>query len=353
MGTKGYFSSGASLGQDKTMDVITMATLAAEFEIDLKRFPGFLIAIGDDVSVRYTCSATIDDFVIDLSLCSTGRGARGFADSPIKSFFLDRMIAKVSRDCERFPPTQFESGLTGFIVYRECLNRYQEALLQASNRLISYFKYKIRHPLLQLWTWDDVLRNEGAFFNPRWTFEGHEVAQDFGEIAKKSGVITLEGSGFLGDFGFGIKKFTSGLEASLQGYVQSEPNVSLFEQFLSEAQGALIAGNHRRAILELAVAVEILVRYTFVAIDEVAAIQAQKKRQPLLKILDDALSNGSGLSFKDSNAEERASLQSLFASRNNIVHNGTYSATPAQIKEWWQATLTLDDWIKAHLGLNP
>lgn len=340
-----------------------MAPLTARFEIDLKGFPGYLIGESDTALTSVTMH--VHDFEIRIDIDGLNAFSMGPADSQIKRFLFTRLVAVIARE---FPVDELEPFRQDFFPYRKMLEQYQLALIEAVNRLISYFKFRLRNPQVRFWEPIDLLRDEKGCYGPSWSHNGKDVTPDFGDVGKKAGVVTIPGGRFLGSYGFGIEGLRTALQTDLEAYVQGDRKEGLFDELLSDAQSAVIDGNVRRSVLELAIAIEVLVKNSFFAADTVAGAafeyveSAGGRRIRVLDLLGGASKNAFGQSFKEAAPQDFTNIDFVFRTRNSIAHRGKcqfrdddgkiVEVSRIDLQAWWNSALSMNRWLASQIAAS-
>ena len=338
-----------------------MIILGAQFQFPLKALS--LRFIAESETLTRVLIFNVGDFRVRLMLDSRESTEIGKADSLIKSFFFDHISAELEHT---YTEAQVDAIFTEHFAYQNAREEYLEALREAVNRVVHYFKLKIGGPTLNFVGPFDLLRNESLFYDPAWFRAGERIEQPFGDALKKSGVVLLEGGLFLGDYGLGVSKLTDTAVPELEAFVQVPREQDLFEQILSDAQSAAVGNNYRRAVLELAVATEIFIKNSFFARDSVASAAidylegAGGRSLKAVELINGAAKNAFGVSFKESYLTDFQNINHLFRARNNIAHKGQcwFRSDNAQfievdrdlLKSWWKSVLIMKSWLTAQLA---
>jgi hypothetical protein len=339
-----------------------MESLTAQFNINLKLFPGHLIGEGE--SSTFSVVFKVREFRVGIQMGSSNVPSMGHADSAVKRFFFDRLGVDISADITAEETARF---CKDFFYYRSILEKYQYALIEAINRIISYFKFGLRNPMLRLWGYEDLLRDGANFFGPRWSSDGKEVPLDLGDFYKLPGVVAIPGGRFLNQYGFGIEKFTPHFYSDFEAFLQTPTKPRLFDQLLSDAQSAVIDGNVRRAVLEFAIGIEVLIMSTFKTINTVVPKTSLKswsstaKAAEVLGVLSIASKIAFGESFEQVAPQDFVILKSIFRTRNSIAHEGKCEyamddgtivvVTHADLKVWWTSVLSMAKWLETKSGV--
>lgn len=333
-----------------------MADLNARFEIPLKILSLRFIAEGDVLPKHV--SFPVGEFRTKITLESRGSTWLGDVNSTAKKFFFDHMTIELERSCVDSELELFASDFLGYVKLRE---DFLGALIEAINRVISYFKFELCGPGLNFVQGNDIFRNESVFYNPLWSCDGESLQHMHGELASQSGVILLEGVQFLGDYGFGVAKLSDEKSLYFEEFLQSKKEPDLFQQLLSDAQSAVLIGNYRRAVLELAVAAEIFIKSSFFARNSIAGAaidyleSSGGKSLKAIELIGGAAKNAFGVSFKDAFKDDHQNIDYLFRARNSIAHRGETRFRDDKgdyvdvdrdlLKIWWVSVLNMRSWL--------
>lgn len=216
-------------------------------------------------------------------------------------------------------------------------------------RFIRYFKYKRGIPSL------DEGHLSSRFTLPTWVDEnGKEIWKSESRAIYANytyGVWYPE---------FGIKKFTKRNKQNFINSLKSDMDVELYQEILSDAKSAIIAGNLRRGILEMAIACEIAVKQTFFNESTISGLAFEyienQRRIRVIDLISKVAIYTSSASFKQINKDAFIDIDHLFRCRNRIVHRGDLSylddkneknePNKKMIKKWWASLEELFVWIK-------
>lgn len=306
-------------------------------------------------------SLIIDDFTVTMRIVSN-EFPSSKAPGQLAITLASDVQVRVSRDEEEEPPavpTNAHGGRNFFerskwIGDRE--KEYKRAALVATNRLLTFFKYDQRTPDLQL-----LHEYFEGLYNPTWSDEnGHKV-----ESGRYTGVASLlRESGVLGE-----RNFTEADDTALRDALQSDQEVSVARQLLSDAQSSVLSGNYRRGVLEMAIACEVAIKQAFfkAATPAGSAFEyLEDKGKVNFRAID--LLHGPALeafstSFRDSNAAEFQHLDYLFRCRNKVAHRALaeyrddlgslHSIDQKTLELWWQSVERLFQWLQISTGQVP
>ena len=222
---------------------------------------------------------------------------------------------------------------------------------------VRFFKYNLRNPLLKEWIIYDFLKDEYAFYNPEWLdMNGNLI--DGVDFEVKSGIIGIEGIGFLNENFLGIQHYSSVLsEEALQQALNEDVTYQLYEELISDAQTAAFEGNNRRAVLELAIATEVFIKNFFFKSNP---DDKNKLNVRPIDLIDLDAKSAFGTSFKQYSPSDYKNIDHLFRCRNQIAHQGKLGfrtdnddwieATNDTVNDWWKSVRQLIQWLDGKLG---
>ncbi|MHB8483393.1 MAG: hypothetical protein ACYDBV_11775 [Nitrospiria bacterium] len=327
-----------------------MPKLFAHFEIEM---PGqCLIALPENEKLLYS---SINGFDVDIHLIT---------DSMIQSkregeaYFtrgLNRALVVVSRNESVFPPPVIpnERGEFDFSIQKNYFNQmtpnYSAAGREAINRIIRFFRYVLKTPLLR-----EFEPNHQGFQNAKWKNEMDE------EIGKAPRVIVLERiPGWFGELG--SKKLTLEEVKRLEDFVVSPFSPSIIEQLLSDAQSAWFEGNLHRTVLEMALACEIAVKRKFFPIDSQAGAafdyleDKSQVKVRIIDLIDQVAIEVFGKSFKNDHPKDYENIDYLFRCRNKVAHRAELlfrdalgkkiAVDEGMVEVWFNSVIVLKEWI--------
>ena len=263
---------------------------------------------------------------------------------------------RVSKEDSQPPPVDqhpdgTRSNETQRPYFDERLPLYREVASRTLNALIQYFKYRLWQPLL-----DELPYYINSLNNPEWTdFDSVEVGMG-------TGLVALGPTpGIRGELGTTLfqKKHDKAFIAALRSPI--EP--LLEEELLYDAQTSIWRANVRRAVLEMALAVEVMVKRKFFGGDisvGAAFEHLEDKGKVNVRVIDLLHSTALevyGESFKETNPDDYRQLDYLFRARNKVAHLGTavfrdansalQSVDDAMLRLWWDVVTTLRFWLRA------
>lgn len=234
--------------------------------------------------------------------------------------------------------------------FEERLPLYSGVAERTLNALIQYFKYRLWQPML-----DELPYNVDSLNNPEWT------DRDGIEVGKGTGVITSERTpGIRGELGTVLfqKKHDTALTRALLSPIKPR----LEEELLYDAQVSIIRENVRRAVLEMALTVEVMVKRKFFGGDVAVGVafeHLEDKGKVNVRVIDLLHSTAMavyGESFQETNPDEHKHLDHLFRARNKVAHRGKavfrddkgvlHEVDDAMLHLWWGAVTKLRSWLR-------
>lgn len=200
-----------------------------------------------------------------------------------------------------------------------------------------------------------------AFYQPVWTNAAGEEIQ--------TGTIELAGS-FTHASGapelLGERDLTKHLLPEFVEALQSGFEPTTFEEFLADAKTSIAENKLQRGALELAIALEILVKQTFFAAASPASAAIEyledrgQARMQVKELLDEPARRAFGESLKEGNPDAFRDLDFLFRCRNKVAHRGilTYRddrgiehvVDRSVLQSWWQSVEVVVNWLTQKSG---
>jgi hypothetical protein len=326
-----------------------MSRLVAHFNIEL---PGHCLAVS--VAVRQIpLNCTINGFEVNVQLDRLSRVAKA-ADDQHWTYVLDSLVVKVARDEDEAPPpvAPDAEGQLDYTVQAEYFSQrigeYGAAACEAVNRFIRFFKFGLKTPFLH-----ELSASHQSFQNAEW--------KDASDILVGKGALVFVAEGIPGLRGaLGVQKLRRESAESLQLALTNPREPMLYEEILSDAQTALFEGNLRRAVLELAIASELMVEGRFLSgnLPAVAAFEYLERTSRVgvrvVEFIDGVAREAFGKSFKQDRPKDYINIDHLFRCRNKVAHMGELSYRDQQnvitadyelVARWWDSVLQLIDWL--------
>jgi hypothetical protein len=151
------------------------------------------------------------------------------------------------------------------------------------------------------------------------------------------------------------------MDKELQEAIESSLDPELHEELLAHARASAAAGNVRRAVLEAAIALEVLGKNWMLADGPKSgpAFEYLEDRGKLsvraIELFDSVSRHVVGTSFKDADPGAFEHIDFLFRTRNKIAHRGAavfrddqgniHSVTGKDLESWWESIEALVDWV--------
>ena len=328
-------------------------TLVAKFDISLD--VPLLFMRADDDPLLY--EVQLDGYDVSLHLITNCVPFR-LKTAKYKYWSEERYIAVeicVSKeDIEPPPINKHPDGTISYEMqypyFEKRLPLYSGVARRTLNALIRYFKYRLWQPML-----DEIPYNIDSLDNPKWTNQNGD------EVGKGVGYGTSAPTrGIRGELGTALfqKKHDKALARAL--FSPIEP--LLEEELLYDAQVSIWRENIRRAVLEMALTVEVMVKRKFFGGDVAVGAtfeHLEDKGKVNVRVVDLLHSTAIavyGESFMKTNPEEYKHLDHLFRARNKVAHRGKaifrddsdvlHEVDDAMLHLWWGAVTKLRSWLR-------
>jgi len=301
-----------------------------------------------------TYSTTVDGFDVQLTIVPKDPGGRSkLKGERLWTYMSEELTIAVSRSEADSPPDIGVSARGGrdfttrVPYFSARLPSYASAASKVCRNAIAFLRFQLRQPLARALT--DL---NAALLNAEWTDElGGKI---------DSGIHFLAaGLGPRRDV-FGIRALTRKHDKLFGASLAIGKSPSLHLEILSDAQAAVLEGNVRRAVLELAVACEVFAKHTFYGASSGAALVFEaledrgKTHVRVLELIDiggDALY---GNSFRVFDRNAYTDIEHLFRARNKVAHRGIavfrdekgqlQTVDAKRLKRWWQSVEKLFAW---------
>ena len=256
---------------------------------------------------------------------------------------VGELLAEARVNVPSFFPTDHEN-------YQSLLQRLDRVLLETSNRLVDYFRYRLGNPLLKR-------LNYGS--KGPWTFfDGAEAK------LHEEGEYTMVGQ-FPGLPGTKLALGSTSLKpedlAGLNDFVAHPMTASTTLKLQTQARDAVLANDINLGVILLAVCSEVAIKTAYFRRDPVvgeAYDYLEEKRQvevTAIELITQVAKRAFGQAFKDSEPLASQRIEYLFRCRNKVAHRGQASfrdqAGVIQIPdentllEWWEAVDRLLRWL--------
>jgi hypothetical protein len=325
-----------------------MSRLVAHFDVKL---PGQCLVVSRVVQHPFNC--TINDFEVTVQGFGLKSIMKAVQDQHW-TYVIKRAVVKVARYEDEDPPTVIpdEQGQLDYTVQGEYfsnrIGEYGAAACDAVNRFIRFFKFKMRTPFLQ-----ELPSTHDSFRNAEWN-------DTSGALVGKGHLVFVAHAvpGLRGELG--AQKLRQESAEALQMALVNPVEPALYEEILSDAQTAIFEGNLRRAVLELAIASELVVEQKFLSGDSpaVAAFEYLEEtarfRVRVVDFIHRVAQKAFGKSFRQDHRNDYDNIDHLFQCRNKIAHMGKLSYRDQQnvitvdyeiVAHWWDSVIRLIDWL--------
>ena len=326
-------------------------TLVAKFNISF-RTP-FLLKRADDDPLLY--EVQFDGYDVSLRLIHSNYSRLKKKYDKYWAAAYTAVEIRVSKeDIEPPPVDQHTDGTISYETqcpyFEKRLPLYRNVASRTLNALIQFFKYNLWQPLL-----DELPYSYDSLNNPEWT------DRDNIEVGKGTGYFTMERvPGIRGELGTELfqKKHDKALIAAIRSPI--EPRLE--EELLNDAQTSIWKTNVRRAVLEMSLAVEVMVKRKFFGGDVAvgAAFEhLEDKGIVNVRVVDLLHSTAQavyGESFKDTSRPQYDCLDHLFRARNKVAHRGKavfrddknilQNVDDTMLHRWWDAVTELRYWLR-------
>jgi hypothetical protein len=229
---------------------------------------------------------------------------------------------------------------------------YSNTALKALNNMISYFKYELNNPIST-----GIVVLEEFFWDKKWYDESGNLLMPFLDSEphyKLSPLLKVKT--------LGAKPLKIGNVGDVASYISKPRPITLYQELLAEARAAVINGGLKRAILEMAIATEVIVKGFYFGKGMLSGnvyeyLESKRKIEvSVTELLDGAARYAIGASFKDQNKNDFINICNLFQARNKVAHqaecyyrdkNGKICyVTFDDISEWWTSIQKLVMWIE-------
>lgn len=331
-----------------------MPTLTATFELEVSS-PA-LLAIADEEEPReMRVFAMIESYKIDTTLVPAWDWREKTKDDPLWTTGLALLRIAVSHDEAQDPPSVVETpdgkrdyaAQSGYLYAK--LPEYQRIAREAANRVLLFFRYKLLTPSIRLFP-----RWAQALSSPTWFNSSGEELRGGRHM-----MIVPPVPGTRGELC--VQRLSVADLTDLQAFLSAPEEPSLELTLLSDAQTAWFEKSPRRAVIELAICAEVMVkRWIFPATSPAGAAfdyleDRSKTSVKVLELLDAVALEAFGRSYKRHAPEQYRLLDYLFRCRNKVAHRAELvyrddcgrlvSVDSKVIESWWLAVYHLKSWI--------
>ena len=180
--------------------------------------------------------------------------------------------------------------------------------------------------------------------NPQWTDENGTPLD--------VRIMAVEAKGFAGlrhSPAFGIKPFTPEHSHEFEKALRADTSYELYEELMVDARDALMQGNLRRAVIEMAIACE-------VATKELFAKKGRRAGSNIPVALHTGAKKAFGASFMQDNQKDWHHISYLFQCRDDVAHGSEPNYRDKDkilhtmhfdaLRDWWDSLETLIAWLR-------
>jgi hypothetical protein len=338
------------------MEDSLMAILSASYSITPSS--PLIIELKDSELLEYEFSHL--DYKIKITLpVAESSPKSGFVNSDYFKQFSVAVILDIYKEVEETPdiPINDRGGRDLYKLseyFKPHKKEYAEVAIIFFQRLMNFFKYQLNQPYLDV----DYI-NKDQFLNPIWS---NDTGVNYGRISQTAHVKSYPG---LDRDCLGITAQRKDDTSRLLNYLKQEENpceIELHKQVMSDAQAAILAGNLRRGVFELAITCELGIKRTFFSADTFSSRAFDHFEDkgllnvPLIDYIHKVALSVFGESFKVYSESDFKNIQYLISCRNKVAHRGvltfkdnTETITPDQkmIEAWYASVKTLLNWLES------
>ncbi len=292
------------------------------------------------------------DFNINLDL-----GASINNETELGVYLVDTITIVASKEVGNTPdiPTS-ESGGRDFTTLRPYFdikqNEFSPIIKESLKRIIFFFKYTLNQPFL-----DSVNLKNNELHGIQW----------FDDAGHEYGALTLTFNVCIPSINesLGVLPYRAGDSDILRSSLMCENEENLTSQILSDSQAAILGGNLRRGVFEMAVTCELSVKRTFFSKHSFAGDAFEyledkgKVKISVLEFISKVSNDVFGESFKELQPDSFECIDYLFRCRNKIAHRGELVFRDTQgtlqvvnnemAKKWYLAVRQLLNWLQTQL----
>jgi hypothetical protein len=330
-----------------------MSKLTAYYKVPLDQY----IYAKHKVEKEFEYKTKIEEFDVHIQLLPYKKGlTHKLSNEEELTYCIYQINVRVSKNItDEIPPVLKNDYILRGEYFSKCMPDFRRVALAAVNRVIKYFKYVLKNPLLEL-----LPEYSQCFLSPSWLDEnGNEI---------KPGVYVssvIHPAGFASR-DFGIKPLSTELEPELMKAIDNEIKAELCEEVLMDAQSAIFQNNYRRAVLEMAMACELSIKQIYFSKSSAAGsalefMEDSQRMSPRVKITDyiaKIAEYALGEKFEDITSKaDFTNIDNLFRGRNKVVHSGELSFKDENGKRheinkpilirWWRSVEQLLAWLNS------
>ncbi len=330
-----------------------MKKLIAEFSAKL---PSFVLLSGPQ-NRTYSGFGEIDGFNVTVELVpyENSMTLKSSSEQYPKFGAIDAKII-VSKDEDIYPPDTLvrddkEDNSARYDYFLERTGKYQNIALKAINRVIGYFRYKLHNPLLR----KIEFFSQESMHNPKWMDENGTVIKN---VLRTTVFQPIPG---ISDIGLNTGSLAFNNLSELENALQNEFVPELHEEILADAQDAIYQDNSRRAVLEMAIAVEVVIRTTYFGHETISGATIDyledkgRVNLKVIELIDSVAKQVFSSSFREFDRDAFNNIDFLFRCRNKAAHRGELIYRDDQGKShkvdrsilitWWKSIFRLFEWL--------
>jgi hypothetical protein len=226
-------------------------------------------------------------------------------------------------------------------------DEYRKIAIEAMTRIFYFFKYKLRNPFIEM-------PNYGLFDkDATWSINGEPIGR-MGAVAILDKLMGNAGQ-------LDIEQLTVANQSDFEATLNSPLTITITQEYLSEAQTAIIRRDFKKAVIDLAIACEVGIKTAFFksdfSYDVLNALEDSRKIEVSpLEMIQAIAKRVLGKGFKDFSAAAYEDIENLFRCRNKVAHRGELTFTAGNsgkktadiqlLEKWWISTQVLLEWLR-------
>jgi hypothetical protein len=332
-----------------------MVMLSGKQSIDLS--PDLLVELqgSEGFNVEYS----IDGYLVKANFnINHDLGSAINTNTGLGLYRVDKIEIIVSKEVDSTPDIPLtEDGAKDFTTLHPYFNEhrpeYSIVIRKAFKGILRYFKYALNQPFL-----DDVAFKNNKFSNIQW-FD--DTGNEYGSL-----VISITSTFPSVNESVDVKPYREECHTGLLNYLTHDSEAALQHQILSDAQAALLEGNLRRGVFEMAVTCELSVKRTFFSQSSFSGDAFEyledkgKVKIGVVEFISKVAAEVFGESFKETHGDDFDNIDHLFRCRNKIAHRGELTfkddsgalqnTTAEMAKNWYLSVRRLLEWLNIKLN---
>lgn len=334
-----------------------MFELTARFDLDLQPYGPERPLVGFLQLMRSAdrpamVRADIGDYSVSARLLSEGAGGlKNPLDAAPRSW-VTRIQLDVRKREDDEPPADDFRRHSYFFIRREA---YQAVAAEAFNRIIAYFRFGLNNPNTRGLELRRLITDVPGFDPPMWLDNSGQELRTGQPLGRR--LFNIPGVRLLGSDAFGARRLSEGDDGALEATLSHPLEVGLHEELLAEGRDAAFQGNLRRAVLETAIACEVMVREFFFPAGSPASAALEALRPVgISDLIQKGAQAWAGTGFLDAHPEDYQRIELLMRCRNQAAHKGAViyrrkDREPMReldfdtLAEWWNAVRKLEAWL--------